>query len=321
MCSRTLGNRLTHPLVTRLNQDRVIDKMLVSLKAISWLIGFAIAVLPIAALSQNPESLMTQADSDLCPKPIFSRLQRHTVIQGETVSTIAQRYGLVPQSLISLNPGLSGDSAPVGKVVLIPPVNGIRVEVPSGATWREMGKAYGVRPDILFEIHGCQLPGKTAFIPGVTWTPSATRTQPDYVGLEGYPLPSSTQVGLSYGWHTFADNEGSYFHSGLDLLAEPGTPVLAAAAGTVIFTGQEGAYGYLVIIDHGNLRQTRYAHLSKIDVRLGQAVVVGEQIGLSGTTGRPDIAQPHLHFEIRYQRSVGWVAQDPTIHFVRPTQP
>ena len=298
MCSRTFSNRLTHPLVTRLNQDRVIGKMLMPLNAIIWFVCFAIAALPIAALSQNPQSLITQADSDLCPTPILSRLQRHTVIQGETVSTIAQRYGLVPQSIISLNPALSGDSAPAGKVILIPPVNGIRVEVPSGATWREMGKAYGVRPDVLFEINGCQAPGKTAFIPGVTWTASAARTQTDYIGLEGYPLPSSAQVGLSYGWHTLGDNEDSYFHSGLDLLAEPGTPVLAAAAGTVIFTGQEGAYGYLVIIDHGNLRQTRYAHLSKIDVRVGQAVVAGDQIGLSGTTGRPDIAQPHLHFEI-----------------------
>ena len=312
---------MTHPLVTRLNRGRVIGKMLVPFNTISWLVSFAIAAVPIAALSHTPESLIAQADNDLCPQPILSRLQRHTVIQGETVSTIAQRYGLVPQSIISLNPGLTGDSAPVGKVVLIPPVNGIRVKVPSGATWREMGKAYGVRPDVLFEINGCQAPGKAAFIPGVTWTPSATRSQPDYVGLEGYPLPNSAQVGLSYGWHTFANSEDSFFHSGLDLLAEPGTPVLAAAAGTVIFTGQEGAYGYLVIIDHGNLRQTRYAHLSGIDVRVGQAVVAGDQVGLSGTTGRPDIAQPHLHFEIRYQRPVGWVAQDPTIHFVRPTQP
>ena len=181
-----------------------------------------------------------------------------------------------------------------------------------------MGKAYGVRPDVLFEINGCQAPAQAAFIPGITWTPSTTRSQPDYVGLEGYPLPNIAQVGLTYGWHTFANSEDAYFHSGLDLLAELGTPVLAAAAGTVIFTGQEGAYGYLVIIDHGNLRQTRYAHLSKIDVRVGQSVVAGDPVGLTGTTGRPDIAQPHLHFEIRYQRSVGWVAQDPAIHFILP---
>ncbi|WLT36887.1 M23 family metallopeptidase [Synechocystis sp. B12] len=96
------------------------------------------------------------------------------------------------------------------------------------------------------------------------------------------------------------------------------TPVMAAAAGEVILVSQEGAYGFLVVIDHSNGRQTRYAHLSRFAVDPGEKVPAGTVIGYVGSTGRPDIASSHLHFEVRVQSPVGWAAQDPKLHLPRP---
>ena len=64
-------------------------------------------------------------------------------------------------------------------------------------------------------------------------------------------------------------------------------------------------------IDHGGGRQTRYAHLDKIAVSTNQPVQAGVRVGTVGTSGKPDLASPHLHFEVRYYTSSGWVAQDP----------
>ncbi len=87
------------------------------------------------------------------------------------------------------------------------------------------------------------------------------------------------------------------FHAGIDFRAPTGTPILAAANGTVTFAGSNGGYGKMVDIDHGNGLVTRYAHLSSIGVHEGQRVKGGERIGLAGSTGRS--TGPHLHFEVR----------------------
>jgi murein DD-endopeptidase MepM/ murein hydrolase activator NlpD len=95
------------------------------------------------------------------------------------------------------------------------------------------------------------------------------------------------------------------FHSGIDLVAPTGTPIRAAAKGRVIHAGPMLGYGNTVDIDHGNGFVTRYAHTSKIEVRVGQKVWSGEEIAKVGSTGRS--TGPHLHFEVR----VGRRAVDP----------
>jgi murein DD-endopeptidase MepM/ murein hydrolase activator NlpD len=87
------------------------------------------------------------------------------------------------------------------------------------------------------------------------------------------------------------------FHSGQDIDAQTGDPVVAAATGTVIFVGWQNGYGQLVVIDHGDGLTTRYGHLSHIDVAQGQIVERSEFIGRVGSTGRS--TGPHLHYEIR----------------------
>ena len=86
-------------------------------------------------------------------------------------------------------------------------------------------------------------------------------------------------------------------HAGIDFGARSGTPVLAAAPGVVTKAGRMGAYGNIVIIDHGNGLTTRYAHLRRFKVRRGAVVKAGDLIGQVGATGR--VTGAHLHFEAR----------------------
>jgi murein DD-endopeptidase MepM/ murein hydrolase activator NlpD len=87
------------------------------------------------------------------------------------------------------------------------------------------------------------------------------------------------------------------FHKGQDIAAPIGTPVMATADGTVTIAGWQRGYGWVVYIDHGNGISTRYGHLSRIDVAVGQTLKRGEQLGLVGSTGRS--TGPHLHYEVR----------------------
>lgn len=248
-----------------------------------------------------------------CQPPILSRLQRHKIAQGETVASIAQKHNLLPETLIRLNPVLQGGT-PVGKEILIPPFNGVRLDVPAGATWQDLENAYGISADVLFEINGCQKTPKTVFIPGVSWTAREDTKKTNYIGLKSYPISQNAQIGLRYGWQKNPNGGQTLFHSGIDILALPNTPVLAADDGVVAFVGQEETYGNLIVISHGQDRQSRYAHLSAVRVKIGQQVKAGDTIGVVGTTGTPDIKAPHLHFEVRYRSPVGWVAQDPLLH-------
>jgi murein DD-endopeptidase MepM/ murein hydrolase activator NlpD len=90
---------------------------------------------------------------------------------------------------------------------------------------------------------------------------------------------------------------GYEFHSGQDIDAPQGAPVVAGASGTVTFVGWQNGYGQLVVIDHGGGLTTRYGHLSDIDVGLGEAIKRGEMVGKVGSTGRS--TGPHLHYEVR----------------------
>lgn len=90
-------------------------------------------------------------------------------------------------------------------------------------------------------------------------------------------------------------------HDGLDIAAPAGTPIVAAAAGTVTFAGRQGGYGNVVIVDHGHGTESRYAHQETIAVTAGQTVRAGQRIGSVGSTGLS--TGPHLHFEVRRRGS------------------
>jgi murein DD-endopeptidase MepM/ murein hydrolase activator NlpD len=91
---------------------------------------------------------------------------------------------------------------------------------------------------------------------------------------------------------------GFGFHTGIDIAGAFGTPVGAAARGKVVWAGpMSGGWGKLVIVSHSRGVESLYAHLSRVDVTVGQAVSVGDRLGLVGSTG--DAVGPHLHFEVR----------------------
>ena len=101
----------------------------------------------------------------------------------------------------------------------------------------------------------------------------------------------------NYGYRLDPINGKTSFHTGVDLIAPPGTPVVAAAGGVVSTVAFVAEYGNVVEVDHDNGLTSRYAHLSKSLVKVGDVVMKGQNVALVGSTGRT--TGPHLHFEVR----------------------
>jgi len=125
---------------------------------------------------------------------------------------------------------------------------------------------------------------------------------PEVAGLDGAPrmvLPVVGRASSGYGMRNDPIKHTAILHPGFDLAAPTGTPVGAAAGGTVTHAGPAGTYGNLVTIRHENGYETRYAHLSAVTVAPGDRVAPGQQVGKVGTTGYS--TGPHLHFEVRHE--------------------
>ncbi len=111
------------------------------------------------------------------------------------------------------------------------------------------------------------------------------------------PVVGAVDMSSPFGVRTDPFNGRPAMHTGVDLRGDIGEPVHATAAGRVTIAGWDGGYGRMVELDHGNGLATRYGHLSKIEVKIGQHVRIGEVIGRIGSTGRS--TGPHLHYETR----------------------
>jgi murein DD-endopeptidase MepM/ murein hydrolase activator NlpD len=124
-----------------------------------------------------------------------------------------------------------------------------------------------------------------------------------------FPLSIPSPISSLFGWRVHPVTGAQRFHSGTDLAAPLGTPVLAAYAGKVAIADFLGGYGLAVALDHNKgTQETIYAHLSEIFVKPGEWVKQGMVIGRVGTTGLS--TGPHLHFEFRQLTPEGWVAMD-----------
>jgi hypothetical protein len=140
--------------------------------------------------------------------------------------------------------------------------------------------------------HPSQSAAVTSLIPDLPPLGDAAAYLPGSLHFNGYGWPAQGVITSGYGWRW------GRMHRGLDIAAPTGTPILAAAPGTVIAAGwSSGGYGNYVDIRHGDGSLTRYAHASRLYVRSGQRVRQGELIAAIGSTGRS--TGPHLHFEIR----------------------
>lgn len=224
----------------------------------------------------------------------------HVVTEGETLGGIAARAG-VPASVIAAANGLSDPFiVRIGQKLLIPRQKthvvkqgetGFGIAIEYGVPFEQIAIANQLDADAKLKV------GQKLIIPALVDTPKQATARPAAVQPTtqdpAFRRPHDGAVLL--GWQRKGDGSG---HEGLDFAAAVGDRVAAAAAGKVIYAGDEpNRFGRLVVIDHGNNWYSAYGHLSRVTVKRGEQVRAGERIGLAGDAG--EAQRPELHFEIR----------------------
>ncbi len=293
-----------------------------------------VLMLPMQINAQkNPDDLIYDKKSnqpeDICPEiPIRKRIIKYKIQSGDTLESIANKYNILPDTIVALNSNVLDGKAREGEELSIPPINGFFIKVNPGQTYTEIAAQYVVKADLIWEANGCQeKPPEYVFIPTSKFAknnindPPVTESNPNNnqnnnnQGGFKKPLNGVMTILFDYEWQTNPDSGKRVFHSGIDLMAFEENPVFVVADGEVVFAGKKGNYGNIVVINHPNGMQTRYAHLSKIYINDGKKVIAGEPLGTVGNTGKPDIKESHLHFEIRVQTRQGWMSEDPKKYF------
>jgi murein DD-endopeptidase MepM/ murein hydrolase activator NlpD len=233
---------------------------------------------------------------------------------GDTLTGIATTLGIPFREITWSNPGLH---LPLkeGDVLRLPPVPGFVVVVKSGDSLQSMAKAYGVDPATIVDfnrIRGTLTPGSLLVIPvdpkvGPNLS-SGVPADPIAPGQFVCPIPGAPII-QKFGPTSFA-LEPAYdgylhFHTGVDILAGYGTPIAAAAGGTVTMVGPAFDFGIRVEVTDSYGLVEIYAHMSEVSVAIGQLVQQGDKVGLVGSTGLSIGAHLHLQLEI------GGVPTDP----------
>jgi peptidoglycan hydrolase FlgJ len=158
--------------------------------------------------------------------------------------------------------------------------------------------ALATRPRRVFPVRTERAAAKNASSEGpgtVSLTPTLTSNHEMLpVSLK---LPTRGAIRSGFGTRRDPIHGRPRFHKGIDIAAPSGTPIQAAAAGTVVFAGRNKGYGNMVMIEHADGRRTLYAHARQLFVTPGERVTAGQTIAAVGSTGRS--TGPHVHFEIR----------------------
>src|SRR5438093_134550 len=170
----------------------------------------------------------------------------------------------------------------------------VGIRSPAGAGFdAALARALGDNPPASADPSTAAPAGATAAPAG----PAGAQAVQAATGSGALTLPVVGPVTSPFGTRTSPTAGAQEFHEGIDIGAAQGTPVRAAASGTVTFAGQMSGYGNVVILQHAGGLQTRYAHQSAMSVAEGQTVTAGDVIGAVGSTG--EATGPHLPFEVR----------------------
>ena len=246
--------------------------------------------------------------TDVSQKP-RDKVITYTVQKGDTISTIAQKFG-ISEDTIKWQNSLSGDGLSIGDTLDILPVSGIAYKVQSGDTVYSIAKKFDTESQKIvdFPFNDFANPETFSLVSGqILIVPDGVKpSEQPFVKRQVFIAegPSSTSFsGSGFTWptHGVISQFASWYHMALDLAAPYGTPIVAAKSGTVTEANSGGwnyGYGNEVVIDHGDGYKSLYGHMEAVNVSVGQQVVGGSTvIGWIGMTGRT--TGPHVHFEIR----------------------
>lgn len=215
---------------------------------------------------------------------------------GESLWQIHEKTGLAIDTLLSLNASDNAHILQPGQDVRIPNKDGILYKIEAGDTLESIASNFKVEKRDILDVNELSekalAAGRDIFIPNGKYDLKEMINK-----LGRFILPLIGRVSSPYGHRKDPITRQPEFHMGVDIANAYGSPVKAADAGTVIFVGENGGYGNLVIISHSNGYSTRYGHLSRFAVKYGQKVRQGQVIAYVGSTGH--VTGPHLHFEIR----------------------
>lgn len=240
--------------------------------------------------------------------PASDAISLYQVREGDSLSEIADMFGVSVNTILWANDIKDAKTIQPGDTLLILPVSGVKYTVKSGGTLYDVAKKFDADVDEIALYNGIDpdealTAGTELIIPGGNLAPAKTiakSSSGSTAKAVTTPLPSLTGYFVSP-MTSGRVTQGIHGHNGIDVGAPNGTPVYAAAAGSVIVAKNNGAYnggyGNYVVISHDNGTQTLYAHLSSVDVAVGTSVASGDMLGGVGSTGRS--TGNHLHFEVR----------------------
>jgi LysM repeat protein len=293
--------------------------------------------LPLQPLADVFEGVPRLAqERTIIPSRPREEIIKYTVLEGDTIFGIAEKFGLKPETVLWGNYYVLLDnphSLQPGQVLNILPVDGTYHEWQQGEGLNAVARYYGVKPEDIINYPANHLdaasigdysnpniaPGTWLIVPGgkrdfISWSAplGVTRENPALARVLGEGACGPVSGGaVGYGSFIWPSNKHylsgfdyspSANHWGIDIAGNEGEAVYATDAGVVVYAGWNNyGYGNMIMIDHGRGFQSLYAHLSALNVICGQSVGQGDVIGAIGTTGRS--SGPHLHFEIRASSS------------------
>lgn len=231
-------------------------------------------------------------------------LRTHRVKSGETLAGIAKRYKVGVSTIWWANK-LKSKSLRTGQRLTIPPVNGLVVTVRGGDTLASLAKKHKIKADSILATNELEDPnlviGQVLILPGAKGAPlPKPKPKPKVTTKSSAPSGPARYTGGRFAWPVAGGYISQYYHYGhygIDIAANSGTGVKAAAGGKVIFAGwKSNGGGYQVWISHGGGLYTTYNHMSSVSVGTGQSVGRGQRVGRVGSTGYA--TGPHLHFEV-----------------------